>query len=264
MKIVKGTILNHNVDTEKKYQKRLLNLVDKMIEETTKEIERLFKTETAKKHFGMDASISSQSRILMNALRKKFELLFTDFDYWIKAMVNQTDRNSKLNIKQATQAMAYGVNADFTNSRLKDIFKAVIEENVSLITSIQEEYLNDITGYVMRSITTGQGIKELIPNIHKISGQTRRRAKNIALDQTRKAYNSINKERMQSVGIEEYEWIHSHGGLNPRLLHLRHSGKIFRFDDPPVIDERTGEKGIPGQAINCKCSMRPIIRIENA
>ncbi|RIQ43658.1 phage head morphogenesis protein, partial [Bordetella avium] len=30
-------------------------------------------------------------------------------------------------------------------------------------------------------------------------------------------------------------------------------------DNPPIIDKTTGERGLPGQLINCKCRMRPVI-----
>ena len=68
-----------------------------------------------------------------------------------------------------------------------------------LIKSIPEQYFKDVTGSVMRSITTGNGLADLVPEIKKYDGQTERRAKLLALDQTRKAYNSINKQRMQSL-----------------------------------------------------------------
>ena len=38
------------------------------------------------------------------------------------------------------------------------------------------------------------------------------------------------------------------------------SGKVYRLDDPPVIDARTGERGLPGQAIFCRCTMQPIVK----
>jgi len=39
--------------------------------------------------------------------------------------------------------------------------------------------------------------------------------------------------------------------------------EIFSFDDLPVIDRRSGERGIPGQAINCRCRMAPVIEFDN-
>jgi uncharacterized protein with gpF-like domain len=41
---------------------------------------------------------------------------------------------------------------------------------------------------------------------------------------------------------------------------------VYSFDDLPVVDERTGETGIPGQAVNCRCTMSPVfdfLRTEN-
>jgi uncharacterized protein with gpF-like domain len=40
-------------------------------------------------------------------------------------------------------------------------------------------------------------------------------------------------------------------------------GNVYSFDDPPIIDKNTGERGIPGQAINCRCFMVPVIEFED-
>ena len=93
-----------------------------------------------------------------------------------------------------------------------------------------------------------------------IKNKTVNRGVNIARDQTRKAYNNLNAARMRKVGVTEFIWRHSGGGRNPRDLHQNVlNGKKFSLDDLPVIDERTGETGIPGQAINCKCTMEPVV-----
>ena len=84
-------------------------------------------------------------------------------------------------------------------------------------------------------------------------------AKNVALDQTRKAYQSMNAERMRAAGVKSFEWIHSGGGQKPRPDHVAMSGNVYRYDNLPVIDKRTGERGIPGQAPNCRCTARPVL-----
>ena len=262
---MKGSPLSHNFAISERYKKRLENLTDRMMEETIKQIRSLYRTEPAKKYFAEDASIASQAKILMNSLSNKFSDMFKDFaDGASKQMVNQVNKQSKSSLFESYKQLSGGlsIKTDFNTSRLNDVIKASVNENVNLITSIQSQFLDDINGMVNRSITTGQGLADLIPQIEKISGQTKRRAKNIALDQTRKAYNSINKIRMESAGIKKFEWIHSHGGINPRPLHESYDGKIFSFDDLPIIEERTGERGVPGQAINCKCTMRPVIEFE--
>ena len=84
----------------------------------------------------------------------------------------------------------------------------------------------------------------------------------IARDQTRKVYNSVNRARMQEMGMRKFEWVHSGGANEPRPLHVSYNGQVFDFDDPPIIDERTKERGFPGQAVNCGCVMRPVFVFE--
>jgi len=232
---------------------------------TMREVKALYKTDYAQSHFAMDASIASQTKILFNDLNKRFDKMFKDFAVKVSTQtIYQIDNQSKSSLAESYKDLTggMGINTDFSTSPLNETIKASINENVNLITSISEEYLKDVEGAVNRSITTGQGLKDLIPQIENIGGVTHRRAKNIALDQTRSIYNSINKIRMESNGIKKYEWIHSHSGLHARPLHVSYDGQIFSFDEPPIIDEKTGARGIPGQAINCKCSFRPVIEFD--
>ena len=116
----------------------------------------------------------------------------------------------------------------------------------------------------MRSISTGNGLADLVPFLQRYKGITNRRARFIASDQTRKSFSNINRLRLEKMGVQKFEWVHSLGGTEPRPLHkdvLNH--KIFRIDQPPIIDDKTGERGFPGQLINCKCRMAPIINFED-
>ena len=237
-----------------------------MTSEVKREVENLFKRDASKKHFAMDASIASQSRILFNALSSKFDKMFSDLiDYASNAMINSVNKASTSSLFASYKELTggAGIQTDFTTSKLNNVITASLNENASLIKSIPDEFLNDVSGAVNRSITSGQGLYDLVPYIEKVSGQTHRRAKNIALDQTRKAYSSINVARMKAAGIKKWEWIHSHGGLHPRKLHLELSGKIFTFDEPPIINEKTGVRGYPAQEIFCKCTMRPVIEFDD-
>ena len=131
---------------------------------------------------------------------------------------------------------------------------------MSLIKSIPSEYFRDIQQAVLSSIADGKGLADLTTFLEEQQGVQSRRAKNIAIDQTHKAYNGLNRGRMVQSGIKKFEWVHSGGGLHPRPLHLDQlNGKVFSFDKLPIIEEGTGERGIPGQAINCRCTMVPVI-----
>ena len=259
--VFKGEQLHANASAQARYVRALSSLTAQMTAQVTREVERLFKTDSAAAHFGQDATIASQSRILLSSLSDKFNALFAKKARALaETMVKDADKTSTTALHSSLQKLSGGMSlkTSVMNSSLTNIYKASVAENVSLIKSIPAEYLQKVNGAVMRSITTGNGLQDLVPALQQYEGQTHRRAKNIALDQTRKAYNSINKGRMQALGISQFQWHHSGGGAHPREDHIEMDGNIYSFDNLPVIDERTGERGIPGQAPNCKCTMSPV------
>ena len=259
--VFKGSPLRNNAGIEAKYATVLGKLAAKLTKETTKEILALFETDAASAHFAMDATISSQSRILTNSLKARFAALFAATAPTVATkMVDEAGSASKTALHSSLQDLSGGLSlkTSVDSPALQNIYKASVAANVSLIKSIASDYLQQVEGAVMRSITSGNGLADLVPALQQYEGQTHRRAKNIALDQTRKAYNSINKGRMQALGVKKFMWHHSGGGAHPREDHVDMDGEIFSFDNLPVIDQRTGERGIPGQAPNCKCTMSPV------
>ena len=265
--IAKGATLEHNAAVESRYAAALESLVRRMTHEVNRELLALFKSDAASEHFGEDASIASQARIVANALMAKFQGMFDrQAKKLAEQMVNGVNNESGVNVTRSLKAIAPELNIDSRKitKPVQTVMTASVSENVDLIKSIPQQYLSGVKQAVMRSITTGTGLQDLKPYLEKQGPITERRARNIANDQTRKAYNSLNKARMQQAGVKKFEWVHSAGGKDPRPLHMDHypaglNGGIFSFDDLPVIDERTGERGIPSQLPFCRCRMRPIV-----
>lgn len=273
---LQGTRLPYNAAQQERYRAALERLVRQMANETKKQVGRLFRGEIADDFFkqqeeisAMDASLASQARILMNALTAKFTQLFSKkANPLAQAMVEGASKASKSTLHKSLEQLSGGLSlkTGVVTAGQEEIVTALVAENVSLIKSIPQQYFKDVTGSVMRSITTGQGISDLIPDIQKYDGQTYRRAKNLALDQTRKAYNNINKQRLVSLGVKQFEWIHSGGGQKPRESHIKISGHIFSFDnlyaEQAALGVPEADRGIPGEPINCRCVMKPVIRFE--
>ena len=237
------------------------------MDEVEREVRALFESRVAvESHVTTDASIASQSRILVNALQSKFAILFRDAARPLaERMVGQAAKASAARLGRSLKDLSGGVSirTDILKSGpVAEIVKASVAENVGLIKSIPAQYLDDVRGAVMRSITSGNGLADLVPYLERERGVTERRARNIALDQTRKVYGALNVQRAKAAGIKKGEWIHSGGGQKPRPLHVKLSGTIFSLDDPPVIDERTGQKGFPGELISCRCTFRPVLEFD--
>lgn len=261
--VVKGKPLNPSAAVEQRYYTTLRVLIDHMTAETELELMKLFKTEHAEEYFAQDASVSSQARILTNALIKKFTDLFAALAKpTAERFAEESDQTSDTAVKSSIRQLSDDLTLStktITSGPLNDILNATITENVGLIKSIPAQYLCGVQGAVMRSITTGNGMQDLVPYLQKHKGITLRRARMLASDQTKKVFSSLSKARMEKIGVTSYEWLHTSGRRHPRKLHIAMNGNIYRYDDPPIIDEKTGERGIPGQAINCACRMRPVL-----
>lgn len=260
VKTLKGTKLQPNAAVQQRYAQELGALVAQMVAQTNREVKRLFETPHAKEYFATDASLGSDARITMNALGRKFNALFArKAKALAERMLSQTERVVTSAVHASMQALSGGMSlkTSIVTPDMVDTFKAIVAENVGLIKSIPATYNDQVQGAVMRSIATGNGLQDLTPALEKYDGMTHRRAHNIALDQTRKAYNNVARDKMQALGVEEYVWNHSGGSNHPREDHIEMDGNTYRFDDPPQISP-DGEVGIPGQAPNCRCTMTPV------
>ena len=256
--------------TARSYSK-LDALIRQMTNQTKRELEKLFKDDPAYSEYGqqktlhsMDEDISSQSRIRINKIKNSFQQLFNSRAKGLaEQMVEQVDKASATAVHGSLKELSGGLSlkTKFATGPMKTAIKAHVTENVSLIKSIPEQYFQRVEGAVMRSITSGNGLQDLVPAIKKYNGMTINRARLIAEDQTRKIYSNLNFERYDKLGITEFEWVHSGGSLHPRPIHEALDGMIFRMDNLPITNEE-GERNIPGVEINCKCISRPVVRFK--
>lgn len=264
--LLEGEPLNPNMIAGMRYQRQLDILIEQMTHATMVAVKKFFYSQTAEEYFTQDdKSVVAEAKRLSNELQKKFDAIFDPRALPIAAeMVDDENKASELALHNSMEKLTGGLSLPTTGLKgeIGEVLKASVAENVALIKSIPAQYLEAVNGAVLRSITTGNGLADIVPFLASEKGITLRRAKMIANDQTRKAFNAISKGRMQAAGLTKFEWLHTGGSNEPRKDHIAMNGNIYRFDDPPIIDKRTGERGIPGQAINCRCRMKPIIEFE--
>ena len=268
-----GKPLRHDIALGNRYADRIEKITRKMTEAVEKEVRRLFECDEAAKYFGQDASIASMARISMNKLTDQFEHLFkSKAKPFAETMLNGINRDSKSKMFSSLQTLSGGlsIKTDFISGEMKDILKASIETATDDIVRIPAIYMDQVKTAVMTSITQPDqgGIAGLQKKIHSMlderGKQIRNKARNTALDQTRKAYNNLNAGRMKAIGMNKFKWVHTGGGQRPREFHRDVlNGQIFDFNDPPIIDENTGERGIPGSLIHCRCTFVPVIEFDD-
>ncbi len=212
----------------------------------------------------MDAADGAvRSRTILNKLQEKWAPRFNDMAKDIVGrMIARTVKNSAVTLGMSLKEISkdFEVDTSFLDDRLKEVISASTQEAANLIKLIPQQYLADVQGEVMRSITSGRGQKDLVPFLNKHYEGRIKWARHVAMDQTRKTYSAVTATRLQKLGCESFIWIHTGGGAHPRKDHIAMSGKEFRYDDPPVIAVMGGVevRGLPGQAIFCRCVQKPV------
>lgn len=260
--IIKGTILNPSNTIGAEYAKAIVCLIDRMHKDALQELKNAFNEHASDS--AMDGSISSQGRIKINFLKDKWESIFNKAaKKFTDKMIRKNIAHSKTTLGMSLKNISKDLSIKFDNSDvfMSNIIKASTEEAANLIKTIPQDYLNDVQGQVMRSISSGNGLADLVPYMNSIYKNNARHARLVALDQTRKTYNSINLGQMRKIGVSKFEWIHSGGGKHPRAEHIKLNGKVFDIDKPPFIGVMYGKDiyGFPAQLPNCRCTMRPLV-----
>ena len=107
----------------------------------------------------------------------------------------------------------------------------------------------------------GKSLKTIAEYLEKEFGESQRHAKFLARNESAIATSSYLVAKYENEGFTHFKW-HTIIDGRERDLHKELDGHIFRFDDPPIIDKRTGQRGIPGQTYNCRCSFSPYVTPE--
>lgn len=202
-------------------------------------------------------------------LRRRLEDKFAGVAEQMAArMTAAVDKSADSNLKRSLKELSEGFTVQMNNPpALQALIDARIRENVYLIKKIPEQYLDRLTESVNKSIMSGQGLKDLQPAMEERYGESVRWARNVALDQTNKAYRDVNAERMRQAGLRKFEWIHTSAAKEPRHYHMLSAaagglnGGVFDLDNPPIINQATGQRGLPGDDYFCHCTMRPVIEV---
>lgn len=176
-------------------------------------------------------------------------------DFFAQEVGDRTDAALKKILRDG------GFSVKFTMTRAqRDVLGSTVNQNVSLIKSIPQQYLKNVEGAVMRSIQAGRKLSELTDELEKNYGVTRRRAAFIAIDQNNKATSALNKARNVELGLFEHIWMHSHAGKKPRPTHVRMNGRKFdirvgMYDPDPKVKAFIQPSYLP----RCRCTSKAVI-----
>ena len=185
------------------------------------------------------------NKISFTTFTPEYEMVLTDLDLKFENNIENFAVLPELNIESKKQlAKNYSEN-------LKLYIKDFIDEEV---LTLRKE--------VEQNVYAGFRREKLIKILKERYGISQRKAKFLAKQETSLLTTQFTKERYLDAGVKKFEWTRSHS-KRPDEYHKTLYGKIFSFDNPPVINEKTQQRGLPGERYGCGCGIRAVIEIND-
>lgn len=252
---------------EFKFRKRLSELVEKMRQAVKDLIVPQLPgiVRPRKDMLTLDVTEAEKLAELMRALNASLEEEFSD-EALARMLGEIGDDLSGFNRMQIHSVFRSVLGVDLLSSEpnMEELLSGFVRENISLIKSVQRQYLGEVEQVVLRGVRTGLRHEEIARQIIGQSkegfisrfGKAESRAELIARDQTNKFYGQLTEFRQTAAGVEKYIW---RTALDERVRpeHAEREGETFSWDDPP-------DDGHPGEPINCRCYAEPVIELEGS
>lgn len=203
-----------------------------------------------------DAAPSDEMQKVLDKLTRQWLGNFDNYgNMALKDFVESMFHTSQLSLFQALQLAGFTVKQK-TTAAMKDAIAAAIQENIQLIKSIPQDYLNEVQGVVMRGYTRGRDLQYIERELNKIYPGVEDWVKLIARDQSNKLTSVASRTQHMELGLYKAEWMHSHAGKKPRPEHVAVDRKEFDLREGMYI---LGKWTFPGEEINCRCTYRVLL-----
>jgi SPP1 gp7 family putative phage head morphogenesis protein len=144
-----------------------------------------------------------------------------------------------------------------TQAQKSEIESAFVNNLEYHINGYSQRQISKMRTDIAAMLDDGATPQEVSQYLQKRWGQAKRKADFLAFNETNIFTAQLEAFQNQSAGFTHFQWITNLDGLE-RPLHRVLNGNIFRYDDLPVIDERTGQKGLPATTYNCRCKAKPV------
>lgn len=174
------------------------------------------------------------------------------FDNEVKTILDDAGNEVKKNVKHLNI-----IEPELSEQQKNEIAKAYTE-NVRgyVIKDFAQERIPEMRRKIQELVLQGYRNDKVQEMLQKEYGIAARKAKFLAQNETTIMLAEYKKVTYQEMGFDKFIWRTITDGRE-RDLHKALNGTVWRYDNPPIIDERTGIRGLPGQTYNCRCEAVP-------
>jgi SPP1 gp7 family putative phage head morphogenesis protein len=247
----------HPLSIEREYQRMLVAIVERLaVDIRAKLFPVLAANDTGIKFDAAETDIARE----LGFLSRSFDDQLPQYEAQATTIGNKVAGWNNAQWQKIIRAVI-GVNTALYPANIDSLITSFALENVSLIKSIKDKAVTDISGMAQRGVRDGIRYEKLAKEIEAQFNTTKARAKFIARDQVSKLNGQLTKTRQTDLGITEYTWVTAQDD-RVRDTHKNMSGKRCRWDNPDVYwngsawVSRAGINGVqqhPGSDYNCRC-----------
>lgn len=247
--------ISPSVNITKWYREEMIAMMDAMRSDLIRDVVKPYRTEIA-----MDGILDWMGHVIDSMVGKWQDNLDGLSDRIAKDLVGKSKTHYDKRLHNMLKKRGFTVGFKPTKY-IEDQAQIALEENIALIKSIGNQYLDKVRSAVWRSVKNGYDLEALVKQLREIDGVEDRRAKNIARDQCAKINQAFENARAQELGITEAIWQHSSAGRTYRDDHVKANGTRYEIAKGCLI---SGEYIQPAWKINCRCRAKMIIEIPDS
>lgn len=174
------------------------------------------------------------------------------FDTEVKTILDDAGNEVKKNIKHINV-----IEPELSEEQTNEI-AGTYTENMKgyVIKDFAQERIPEMRRKIQELVLKGYRTDKVQELLQKEYGIAARKAKFLAQNETAIMLSEYKKVTYKEMGFNKFIWRTITDGRE-RELHKQLNGTVWSYDNPPVIDERTGNRGLPGQSYNCRCMQIP-------
>lgn len=175
-------------------------------------------------------------------------------------IAQRLDDHSAEEFARMLQAVSIDITKDmFMGDFFRYELERWVQNNIDLIVTLPHKTLSAMRQICLEGYREGKSISTITKEIqHKYKTVGKNHARLIARDQTAKLAAKVNQSRQQAAGVKEYIWICTMDGRQREDHEDLHKTRQS-WDNPPIVDKRTGARAHPGEYFQCRCRAKPII-----
>lgn len=176
----------------------------------------------------------------------------TSFANKIESILNGLDKSIEASMKDIA------VMPTLSNTIKKNIAKEYSENLKLYIKDFTDNEILKLRSETQELFLKGRRKSELFSLIKDRYNVSVNKAKFLATQEMSLLQSNFTAERYKDAGVEKIQWTRT-TAKKPDPYHASLVGKIFSLNDLPIIDEKTGQRGLPGERYNCQCDMRAVV-----